>query len=295
MGRLPYGAEVDDPEIEMRALVGCLFLVACSAGADKSSTPEGGSGSGADDTAASSETDRPDDGADTGGDSADTADSGDTADTDATEDTGTDQTWPLEGAGTLTGSCGDILTPAILADPTPLLLQTELDLGAEGFDPDTLSEGGTEIWTDGNLGGSSAESEVVAYEVLYRCEAATLLKTEGEIVYRDPGGKKTDFLVELDGTRVGVSVTRAVGWPREDPYTTEQATDLLADKLGDIPLSSANVAEEDAWSRQILSVIAYEPGHATSIESAWDLLTPEVRGDTILFVTATLGEDDALY
>jgi hypothetical protein len=135
----------------------------------------------------------------------------------------------------------------------------------------------------------------MAYEVLYRCEAASLLKTEGEITYLDPSGKKTDLVVDVDGTQLGVSVTRAVGWPREDPYTAEMATDLLTDKLGDIVLSSANVAETDAWSRQILSVIAYEPAHAAAIEEAWSALDADIRGDTLLFVTATLGDDEALY
>jgi hypothetical protein len=107
--------------------------------------------------------------------------------------------------------------------------------------------------------------------------------------------KKTDMIVTVDGITLGVSVTRAVGWPREDPYTIENATDLLADKLADIPLSSANVSAEDAWSRQILSVIAYAPEHAASIEAAWLALDDSIRGDTLLFVTATNGNDEELY
>ncbi len=63
--------------------------------------------------------------------------------------------------------------------------------------------------------------------MLYRCELAVLLKTEAEIVYRDDGGKKTDLLVEMDAAKIGVSVTRAYGWPPEDPYTVEDATALL--------------------------------------------------------------------
>lgn len=202
---------------------------------------------------------------------------------------------PLAGLGTLTGDCGDVLGTDELSGPTPSLFVNTLDLGTDGFDTAQLSEGGTEVWDDGNLGGSSAESEVIAFEVLYRCELASLIKTETEISYVDEGGKKTDLLVEIDGIDLGVSVTRAYGWPPEDPYTVEQATVLLEDKLGDIPLSSANVASDDAWTKQVLSVIAYTPDHAASIATAWAALDPDVQGDTVLFVTATEGDDEALY
>ena len=152
-----------------------------------------------------------------------------------------------------------------------------------------------QIWDDGNLGGSSLYSEVVAFEVLNRCEGAALLKTEGEITYSDPDSKKTDLLVDFSGVRIGVSVTRAVGWPREDPWTVEQAEDLLADKLADIPLSTAAVSAEDAWSRQILSVIAWSPDHAAAIETAWLTLDAALTLDTIVYVTATDGDDAFVY
>jgi len=258
---------------------------------DTGAVDDGDSGDSGEDTGDTGE-DTGDTGEDTGDTGEDTGDTGDTGED--TGDTG-DGDWPIDGMGTLTGDCGDLFSVELLEDPTPLLFQTELDLGTDGFDVDALSEGGTEVWTDGNLGGSSVESEVVAFEVLYRCEGATLLKTEGEVVYDDPGGKKTDFIVDIDGLKLGVSVTRAVGWPQDDPYTVAQANDLLVDKLGDIPVSTDNVADEDQWVRQILSIVAYAPEHAVSIETAWDSLDAEVRGDTLLMVTATNGDDADLY
>ena len=68
------------------------------------------------------------------------------------------------------------------------------------------------------------------YEVLHRCEGADLLKTEMEVTYTDPSGKLTDLLVDIDGAKIGVSVTRAVGWPRDDPYTVESAQNILEQK-----------------------------------------------------------------
>jgi hypothetical protein len=247
-----------------------------------------------------------DDGSDGGGEGTDGGDEGTDGGDEGTDggdegseggDEGSDggDGLPLAGLGTLSGDCGDVLGTDELSGSTPSIFVNTLDLGTDGFDTAQLSVGGTEVWDDGNLGGSSAESEVIAFEVLYRCELASLLKTETEISYVDEGGKKTDLLVEIDGIDLGVSVTRAYGWPPEDPYTVEQATVLLEDKLGDIPLSSANVASEDAWTKQILSVIAYTPDHAASIATAWAALDAEVQGDTVLFVTATEGDDEALY
>jgi len=213
-------------------------------------------------------------------------DTGDTADT---GDTGTPV--PLEGYGTISGDCG-VLDDGEWGSSDPFFFRNAITFDV-GFDPDLLSEGGQEVIEDGNLGGSSINSEAMAYEMLYRCELAALLLTEGEVTYDDPGGKKTDLVVDIDGRRIGVSVTRAVGWPRDDPYTLEAAQDLLLGKLADIPLSSDNVVESDAWERQLLSVLAYTDDHAARLEEAWaSSALDAVRGDTGVMVTAT-GDGDA--
>ena len=100
---------------------------------------------------------------------------------------------------------------------------------------------------------------------------------------------------ELDGLKVGVSVTRAYGFPPDDPYTVAQAEALLTDKLGDIPLSTANVAPEDQWIKQILHVIAYGPQHAEALRMVEGLVDPAVRGDTILWISVTNGDDAFIY
>jgi len=210
------------------------------------------------------------------------------------DDSATDTDLPLDGFGDLSGDC-DFLDGANLDGTTSALYSNTLDLHAKVFDEALLSPGGQEVMADGNLGGSSLHSEAFAFEVLYRCELAELIKTEAEIDYLDPAGKKTDLLVEIEGRRLGVSVTRAYGWPPEAPYTEAQATTLLGDKLSDVLLSSANVAAGDSWARQILSVLAYAPEHAQSIEAAWAGLEPAVRADTIVVVTVTEGADEYIY
>ena len=201
-----------------------------------------------------------------------------------------------DGFGVLSGECG--VLAAEVSSPSPSFFVTHIDFGDdpfdEGVDDDQLTAGGREIIADGNAGGSSLYSEVFAYEVLARCDDAALLKTETEVVY-DVEGKITDFLVQIGDDKVGVSVTRAVGFPRDDPYTVMQATSLLADKLADVLESSANVAAEDAWVKQVLHVIAYGEMHATSLRTAWDGLSDDVKADTVLMVTVSDGDDAFLY
>lgn len=223
-------------------------------------------------------------GADTGGDTSSSG--GETSD--ASSSTGGES-----GLGDLMGRCG-ILGPMELTGELPGFFVNTLDFGDEGWDYDLLTPGGQEVFDDGNLGGSSLYSETIAFDVLARCEGATLIKTEGEIVY-DATGPRTDLLVDFEGTRIGVSVTRSQGFPLDAPYTVEQAQTLLQDKLGDIPLSSAAVSAADAWQKQILHVIAYGPMHAESLITAYGALGPEYTLDTIVVVTITEGEDLFIY
>ncbi|MDY0058914.1 MAG: hypothetical protein RBU45_03825 [Myxococcota bacterium] len=202
---------------------------------------------------------------------------------------------PLSGFGLLSGECG-VLDDELTSAGSALVLN-HLDFGSDPYDEadrDLLSPGGQEILADGNAGGGSLLSEVFAYEVLYRCEGAELLKTETEIVYEGQG-KLTDLLVGLDGLKIGVSVTRAVGWPREDPYPVDRAKALLEDKLSDVQASSGHVAAEDRWAKQILHVIAYGEGHAESVRTAFTQIDEGIIGDTVVVVTVTDGDDAFLY
>ncbi len=222
----------------------------------------------------------------------DTQDTGETDDTGDTGDTAPPEV-PLDGLGAISGDCGVLDDELTSADPARFL--NAIDFGEIGFDYDQLSPGGQEVYDDGNLGGSSIESEVVSYEVLYRCELAELLKTEAEIEYIDDGGKKTDLLVAIGGVTIGVSVTRAYAYPPDEPYTIDQAVELLEGKLSDVIASSENVASADRWQKQILHVIAYTPEHTESVKEAWDELDSEVQADTILLVTTTDGDDEFVY
>ena len=222
------------------------------------------------------------------------AGAGAVTDTGASTQTGSEGRDPADGFGSILGHCG-LITAEELNSDEPLFLRNSIDFGTDTLDETLLTTGGQEIISDGNLGGSSVLSEVFSFEVLNRCELAVLLKTESEIVYDDPDSKKTDLLVEIDSTQVGVSVTRAYGYPPEDPYLESDAEVLLNGKLSDVLISTAAVSNEDGWHKQILHILAYEPRHADSVYTAWSNLDHSITADTIVVVTVTEGEDSFIY
>lgn len=201
--------------------------------------------------------------------------------------------WTLAYSPVTGGDCGTLDTE--LLDSLPHLTDTTVLLNPCDYVEDYMSAGATKIWTDGNAGGSSIYSEIFAYEMASQCEDATLLKTETEIVYLDPNGKITDLLLEIDGVKIGVSVTRAFTWPLGTPLSSARATELLTDKLSDIQLSSANVAPEDAWEKQILTVETPTVEDQATLLAAYAALDPSVTADTICWVIATEGDDDFIY
>ena len=189
--------------------------------------------------------------------------------------------------GTLTGVCPALA--AALASPQPALFENRIAfVSGETYTRDELSPGAQHMYDTPNSGGSSAESELIAYEVLHFCEGASLYKTETEVVYATQS-KKTDLVVDFGPQRIGVSVARAVSYPCGTPLTQEGARELLEGKLTDILLSSASAAPVDRWQKQILHVISASHENTEAVRLAWPTLPVEVRADTIVYVTETAG------
>lgn len=203
---------------------------------------------------------------------------------------------PLPGFGAITGTCG-VIDEAVLTADQAVWFQGELTFADRYDDPaerDLLTPGGRHIVATPNAGGSSIFSETFAFEWLARCELATLLKTETEIVY-DVQGKKADILVELDGRKVGVSVVRAVTYPFGAPYTMSAATTIVTRKIEDLRVATTLVSAADLWSEQMVVMLAYDAQHAQVAMDAWNALSAETRGETMMVVAVTSGDDLFIY
>lgn len=220
-------------------------------------------------------------------------DGGTTPDATPSSDGGSPEAGPSgDILGTLMGSCGEIR--AELSKPTPSLkIDTLTFVAGETYDRPSLSPGGVRLFDTPNAGGSSTESEVMSYEVLRYCEGAKLLKTETEVLYGPPpdGGAAsiTDVLVEIDGKRVGVSVTRAYKPQNQGPQTDAEVKSLLEKKLDGILASSARVSAPDKWVKQVLHVFAATQSSTDAISRVLPTIDPAKRADTIVLVTRTVG------
>ena len=200
------------------------------------------------------------------------------------------------GFGDLSGQCG-VLTLADLTGPTPAIFRDRISFPrafVHPADDGLLTPGGARMINTPNAGGNSLLSEVFALEQLTRCEGATLLATETEIVYSTPG-KITDFEASIQGEKIGVSVTRAETYPLGQTYTLQAATTLITRKLDDIQTSTKDVSPGDKWDKQILAILAYDDQAADTMAQAWTMLDDATRADTLVVITTTDGDDTFIY
>jgi len=99
---------------------------------------------------------------------------------------------PGPGFGTLAGDCDELDASDLMSMAPGVMLQNTLTFPAMPYMYADLSMGGQTLFDDPNAGGSSKESEIFAFEVLHRCELATLVKTETEIEYDATGPIKIE-------------------------------------------------------------------------------------------------------
>jgi hypothetical protein len=198
---------------------------------------------------------------------------------------------PADILGTLTGSCG--LVKTYLTTPTSTFVENALEFQAgEVYDKSTLSDDGDKMFDTANAGGSSVESEVMSLEVLRACEGAKLVKTETEILYSPPDdagpSSITDILVSINGTKIGVSVTR-VYKPSNMTLGDAEAKTILVKKLEGINRSSVRVLPADKWAKQILHVFTANKAASDAVVRVLPTIDAALKADTIILLTQTKG------
>lgn len=150
-----------------------------------------------------------------------------------------------------------------------------------------LSSGAVRMACSPNAGGSSENSEVLSFELLQRCFGASLQKTEMEVSYFPHGGAITDYTCTLFGTKLGISVTRAMKYHGE--FTMADARQLLNKKLNGVNCSSQNSLED--WTKQILHVWATSARVAVIIAQAYRRVPTQLKSNTVVLVTIATNTD----
>ncbi|KAH7831932.1 putative Signal transducing adapter molecule 2 [Monocercomonoides exilis] len=149
----------------------------------------------------------------------------------------------------------------------------------------TFSLGAMKMLSEPNAGGHSEQSEALSYELMHRLFSAELVKTEMEIAYTIQNWKKTDYLCSIGSHRVGVSVTRAVGFPSETDWSESDAVELIQKKMIGVCISSKGACERDEWERQILHIWVQRPEAARMLMHAYHALHPALRANTVVICT----------
>lgn len=116
----------------------------------------------------------------------------------------------------------------------------------------TLGADAHQIVDEPNAGGASVVSEALSAEYMCRMFNATGVVTEMQIPYFSPHWKKVDYLINIHNERVGVSVTRAMGYPSPGAFTVEDAERLCRKKLNGLVIARAGIVPTVGYCRSIL-------------------------------------------
>lgn len=178
-----------------------------------------------------------------------------------------------------------------LGSPSPSLYLNEVVFEQE-FVPADMYPDASDVYEDASE--SAALSEAVAMEFMQASLDATLA-TEGSVISYDIESEEFDYIITLAAQRVGVVVTRAVTFPFGSTYTAQAATNLLSNRLTDIAEAEANVSAQHAVVKSILCIVAWDGATGATLVEAWQALGESTRGDTIIMIIVTEGDDGNIY
>jgi hypothetical protein len=117
-----------------------------------------------------------------------------------------------------------------------------------------LGEDAQKVVRDPNAGGQSIVSEAFSMEHLNRRFGARHVVTEMEISYWNSNWKKVDFLCDIRGHRIGVSVSRAMGYPGPEAFGFKDAERLVRKKLRGLLIAMQGVDDDHRQDMAILHV-----------------------------------------
>lgn len=103
--------------------------------------------------------------------------------------------------------------------------------------------------------------------------------------------KMVDFLCTIDSHQVGVSVTRAMGFPHEYKFTQESADRLIDKKLDGLIIARNGVTERHSFFNCILHVWCQSHRIATLVKDAFDKMNTYDE----VFILCTVCDDPLIY
>lgn len=142
-----------------------------------------------------------------------------------------------------------------------------------------------------NAGGNSTTSEALSMEYLARKFDASDVVTEMEIEYCNPHWKKMDLICTINQRRVGVSVTRAMGFPTENDFTFKDACRLLHKKLYGLIVAKDGVSYQQKYDHSVLHVWCQSKKIAKIVQEAFQATSPDLGVDRDVLLILTVAEN----
>jgi hypothetical protein len=145
-----------------------------------------------------------------------------------------------------------------------------------------------------NAGGNSQLSEAWSIHFFVTCRGATNVVFEKDVQYWIEY-KMIDFLCTIHNHRVGVSVTRAMGYPHHSRFTFKDAMVLVEKKLSGLILARRGVCDHHLFNRSVLHVWCQTPRIARLVRQAYRILRPTVAVEGTLEVLTTVSNHQPLF
>lgn len=148
-----------------------------------------------------------------------------------------------------------------------------------------------------NAGGKSAVSEMFSIDYFNRMYNAENTIFEQQVGYWIDY-KMVDYICTINGSRVGVSVARAMGYPTIDDFTEDNAEKLLQRKLYGLIVARNAVIKDQSFYKSILHIWCQDMRIAQLLRQAYSNLDDndyglDVKG--IVLLQLTVCSDDQLY
>lgn len=180
---------------------------------------------------------------------------------------------------------------------TPSILVKHSLTQTKEFEKWEVCEYAKKIYLEPNAGGKSVNSEAISANVLNHLYNITDITTEMEIQYRWYNYKRCDYICELYGQRVGVSVTRAMGYPDPSNFTPEHAWKLLNKKIDGLLIAREGVIDKYNFNKCVLHVWCENEDIADMIIDQYNILR-EISGDEmndIIVILSVTQENNAPF
>lgn len=157
--------------------------------------------------------------------------------------------------------------------------------------PDTIR-----IYSEPNAGGKSINSEALSMEYLNRTMGGQFVRTEMEIEYWNDYWKKCDFICKVAGENVGVSVTRAMGYPTSGCFCDRDAIRLLEKKLYGLVVARSGVWDNETFYKSILHVWCQSKRIAKLMILAYEQhIDDDLKDNIIVLLTVTTSNASFIY